>query len=106
MELAIPLVALGGLYIVSKNKNRPTNVEPSQENFQGIGAGKQTNELPNTNLPNKNYPEESPVNPTLKKSTYLPNYRLHTSTMVNPYTLINISVKILIENLRVKHLQV
>ena len=67
MELAIPLVALGGLYIVSKNKNRPTNVEPSQENFQGIGAGKQTNELPNTNLPNKNYPEEYPVNPTTQE---------------------------------------
>lgn len=42
--LAIPLIALGGLYIVSNQKNKT-------EGFQ----------LPNTNLPNRNYPDELPV---------------------------------------------
>ena len=45
--LAIPLIALGGLYIVSnQNKNNKVN-----EGF----------ELPNTNVPNVNYPNEIPV---------------------------------------------
>jgi hypothetical protein len=43
--LAIPLIALGGLYIVS-NQNKKIN-----EGF----------ELPNTNVPNRNYPDELPV---------------------------------------------
>ena len=45
--LAIPLIALGGLYIVSnQNKNNKVN-----EGF----------ELPNTNVPNVNFPNELPV---------------------------------------------
>jgi hypothetical protein len=44
--LAIPLVALGGLYIISNQKNKNTT-----EGFQ----------LPNTNVPNRNYPDELPV---------------------------------------------
>lgn len=44
--LAIPLIALGGLYIISNQKNKNTT-----EGFQ----------LPNTNLPNRNYPDELPV---------------------------------------------
>jgi hypothetical protein len=62
MELAIPLVALGGLYFVSKNSKN--------ENFTGQrGVGGQTHiagssdfaTLPNTDIPNKNYPSEYPV---------------------------------------------
>lgn len=67
MEIAIPLVALSGLYIVSKNKDKKKSTPEPQENFQGIGAGKRTNDLPNTNLPNKNYPEEYPINPTTQE---------------------------------------
>jgi hypothetical protein len=48
MELAIPLVALGGLYIMSNQKNTPNT-----ENFD--------NYLPNTNIPDKNYPGEYPI---------------------------------------------
>jgi len=44
MELAIPLVALGSLYIVSNQKKEP---KPVNEGF-----------LPNTNVPNVNYPEQ------------------------------------------------
>ena len=48
MELAIPLIALGGLYLASKNKNN--NIENLKEGFDS---------LPNTDIPNKNYPSES-----------------------------------------------
>ena len=44
MELAIPILALGGLYFVSKQKTRE-----DRENFT---AGE---DLPNTNVPNKNF---------------------------------------------------
>ena len=52
MELAIPGVALGLLYIAS---NQHRNEETVNENFTG------ENGLPNTNIPNKNYPSEYPV---------------------------------------------
>ena len=45
MEVAIPLVALGGLYVVS-NQNR------NRENFQ---QQKYEGKLPNVDVPNKNY---------------------------------------------------
>lgn len=55
MELAIPLVALGGLYIVSKSSKKiPEKSIHSYENFDNL-------ELPNTNIPNKNFPTEYPV---------------------------------------------
>jgi hypothetical protein len=62
MELAIPLVALGGLFIVS-NQNKKNN-----ENFKNI------QQLPNTDIPDKNYPELPPIrsinsDPTSKLST-------------------------------------
>jgi hypothetical protein len=49
MELAIPGVALGLLYVV-------TNQNKKKENFTN-----NTNELPNTNIPNRNYPDEYPI---------------------------------------------
>jgi hypothetical protein len=49
MELAIPLVALGGLYIISnQNKTRP-------ENFTN------NSKLPNVDIPDKNYPNQPPI---------------------------------------------
>ena len=48
MEIALPIIALGSFYIVSKNYNK------NKENFESFG--KKTNYLPNTNLPEKNYP--------------------------------------------------
>jgi len=62
MEFVIPLVALGGLYIVSKNSNN--------ENFTGqrgiggeekISGSSDFTTLPNTDIPNKNYPTEYPI---------------------------------------------
>lgn len=61
MELAIPLIALGGMYIVSnqqpsqscKNENDKTK-KISQENFANMGANR--NYLPNTVIPPQNFP--------------------------------------------------
>ena len=74
MELAIPLIALGGMYVITNqsktnsnsnsktNKNNSssnsnsqnTNSSKKQENFNNMGA--KTNYLPNTNVPPVNYP--------------------------------------------------
>jgi hypothetical protein len=77
MELAIPLIALGGMYIVSNQKNtnnsetknqkhynnntnnhntnnNNNNKNNSKENFESMGA--KPNYLPNTNIPPTNYP--------------------------------------------------
>ena len=66
MEIAIPILALGGMYVISnqpsntntnKNKNKyenPPNFQNSQENFTNMG--KPTNYLPNTDTPPQNFP--------------------------------------------------
>ena len=73
MELAIPLVALGGMYIISNqntnnNNNTKTNKEtqPNKENFNNMGIrtnlqtsnieSKFNNYLPNTHVAPQNYP--------------------------------------------------
>jgi hypothetical protein len=54
MEVALPILALGGLYVVAnQNKSaRPKNM--LVENFQTAGANR--NALPNVNIPPQNYP--------------------------------------------------
>jgi hypothetical protein len=67
MELAIPLIALGGMYVISNKSNEPpkniyNNLKSKgangnsekKENF--INMGKTPNYLPNTNVPPQNYP--------------------------------------------------
>jgi hypothetical protein len=61
MELAIPLVALGGMYIISNQSNKSNeskqqsnNSNNAKENFTNMGKTK--NYLPNTNVPPQNYP--------------------------------------------------
>jgi hypothetical protein len=63
MELAIPLIALGGMYIVSNQqpsqscdfeKGKGKSQKLSQENFANMGAHR--NYLPNTNIPPQNFP--------------------------------------------------
>jgi len=56
VELAIPLVALAGLYFVSKKEEQSSS---SRDRYQENFVGK--TQLPNTDVPNKNYPEEYPV---------------------------------------------
>jgi len=57
MELAIPLIALGGMYIVSNQPSKKCNNNTNKENFMSMG--KRINELPNTNIPPQNYPVEN-----------------------------------------------
>jgi len=62
MEIAIPLVALGALYVMN-NQSQPRSREP----FHNM-----SNELPNTNVPNKNYPDENNlVVPELERTSKL-----------------------------------
>jgi hypothetical protein len=50
MEIGIPLLTLAGLYLVSKQK--PNN--DGRENFKA-----RIEDLPNSNIPDQNYPEPS-----------------------------------------------
>jgi hypothetical protein len=63
MELAIPLIALGGMYVISNKNNETskniynesyTNKKTRQENFDNMG--KKPNYLPNTVVAPQNYP--------------------------------------------------
>ena len=63
MELAIPLLALGGMYVIS-NQSKPSNnsykfkddSKPGNLRENYTNMGKQSNYLPNTNIPPQNYP--------------------------------------------------
>lgn len=65
MELAIPLVALGGLYIVSKgSSSKSSSSSKNQRNihsYENFENKKTMVELPNTNIPNRNFPSEYPI---------------------------------------------
>lgn len=68
MELALPLLALGGFYVISnqtnashhneqnnkKNYNNTNNNNSSKESFGNMKS--RANQLPNTNIPTMNYP--------------------------------------------------
>lgn len=66
MEIAIPLIALGGMYVVSNQSNencadREIRRSSRQERFTNMGIRsnlgvKDNNGLPNTNIPPQNYP--------------------------------------------------
>jgi hypothetical protein len=65
MEIAIPLIALGGMYVISNQPKRSNescnNKGIKRENFDNMGIrsnlGVRTdNYLPNTNIPPQNYP--------------------------------------------------
>lgn len=67
MEIAIPLVALAGLYTITNQSKKPTGRSSQQsggggayrENFSL--ANRDNVDLPNTNIPNRNYPTEYPI---------------------------------------------
>ena len=55
MELAIPLIALGGMYVIS-NQNNTNNIQDKVTKEKFTNMGRQQNYLPNTNTPPQNYP--------------------------------------------------
>ena len=63
MEIALPLIALGGMYVISNQKNEDCTKKEirklTQENFTNMGAKKSErfgNYLPNTNTQPQNFP--------------------------------------------------
>lgn len=54
-ELALPILALGGLYIYSNQDDKKKN---KKENFTNMGSLHSTN-LPNTNVLNRNFPKQN-----------------------------------------------
>jgi hypothetical protein len=58
MEIAIPLLALGGMYVISNQENSTNEIQrkQKQENFVNMGKPKPSQYLPNTNIPPDNYP--------------------------------------------------
>lgn len=66
MELAIPLIALGGMYVISNNSNNSNNSNESSKKIYNnsntskketfTNMGKTPNYLPNTNIAPQNYP--------------------------------------------------
>ena len=84
MELAIPLVALGGLYVISNQSKSPQRAYESFEN--------RINSLPNTDIPNVNFPSEFPIQNretdlTSKLSTVnmYDTPKVYTDKYFNPY---------------------
>ena len=55
MELALPLIALGGMYIVSNQTTKKCN-DKNIKTEKFTNMGKNVNQLPNTNIPPQNYP--------------------------------------------------
>ena len=66
MELAIPLVALGGMYVISNQTKNKEGLKKKTDGFNNMGIrtnlqekspeSKFSNYLPNTNIPPQNYP--------------------------------------------------
>jgi len=57
MEIAIPLIALGGMYVISnQTNNQSSKNNVNRENYTNMGLSKQNNSLPNINIPPQNYP--------------------------------------------------
>lgn len=57
MEIGIPLVAAGLLYVVNKQSSSSSSSRSIKDGFTVGHEGK----LPNTDIPNRNYPSETPV---------------------------------------------
>ena len=88
MELAIPFLALGGMYIISNQKTENCNKSSSKrqgqghkrENFENMG--KQRNYLPNTNIPPQNFPVSN-INQLVDTVQEYPNPNVATDKYFN-----------------------
>ena len=95
MEIAVPLIALGGMYIISNQKNEDCSKKEirrlSQENFVNMGtrtnlATKQSqqfgNYLPNTDVPPQNFPVSN-INQLVDTVQQYPNPNTATDKYFN-----------------------
>jgi hypothetical protein len=91
MEIAIPLIALGGMYVVSNQSNENcSNKEIKQsrkENFTNMGIRsnlgvKTDNYLPNTNIPPQNFPVTN-INQLVDTVQEYPNPNVATDKYFN-----------------------
>lgn len=80
MELALPILALGGLYVIANQNNSKQRKKMSIENFQTAGAN--PNALPNTNIPPQNYPVTN-LNQLLDNVAEYPNPNSATDKYFN-----------------------
>jgi hypothetical protein len=95
MEIAIPLIALGGMYVISNQKNencvnkeiRMSKRQQKPENFTNMGIRtnlqtKTDNYLPNNNIPPQNYPVSN-INQLLDNAHEYPNPNTATDKYFN-----------------------
>ena len=92
MEIAIPLIALGGMYVVSNQSNENCSKkeirQQRQENYtnmgvrSNLGSVKTDNYLPNTNIPPQNYPVSN-VNQLVDTVEKYPNPNVATDKYFN-----------------------
>jgi hypothetical protein len=88
MELAIPFLALGGMYIISNQSTEKCNPQKKQkqktfsnkENFDNMG--KRTNYLPNANIPPQNFPVTN-INQLVDTVQEYPNPNVATDKYFN-----------------------
>ena len=91
MEIAIPLIALGGMYVVSNQSNencvKKEIRQQNQEKFTNMGIRsnlgvKADNYLPNTNIPPQNYPVSN-INQLVDNVQEYPNPNAATDKYFN-----------------------
>jgi len=92
MEIAIPLIALGGMYVVSNQSNencadREIRRSSRQERFTNMGIRsnlgvKDNNGLPNTNIPPQNFPVSN-INQLVDTVQQYPNPNTATDKYFN-----------------------
>jgi hypothetical protein len=84
MEIAVPLIALGGMYVISNQKNEDCAKKEirkmTQENF--VNMGSRTNYLPNTNIPPQNFPVSN-INQLVDTVQNYPNPNVATDKYFN-----------------------
>ena len=86
MELAIPFLALGGMYVISNQSSNTYNNPPlmnkrvKRENFDNMG--KKANYMPNTDIPPQNFPVPN-INQIVQTTQEYPNPNSATDKYFN-----------------------